>query len=318
MASISNDIDEALNRLLRGELVAIPTETVYGLAADASSDKAIEAIYALKKRPFDKPLALNIHPNWPLGDWALSDSDLAKKLIETFWPGPLTIVLPAQKDKISKYVLGPNDTVAFRCPNHPLTLQLLKKLKRPLVAPSANPSEQFSPVTAFDVKNYFDEAELLILDSNHPLLGIESTIVQIIDDATYEILRFGAVTNQSLEACIGFPPKKEPYFEDKSTALKIPMYYFEDIETLTAHLKLRHQPCNYLCIGEESILNRLNPEKRLIYSMMDLEKSFYSLMRQAQTFKTDVIFIQLPNNSHHAIKERILSYAKPLKNHGIL
>lgn len=160
---ITTDVQKAVDTLMKGELVAIPTETVYGLAAKATDDEALKKIYALKKRPSYNPLILHISSLHQLSVIAAEIPAVALKLAEAFWPGPLTLVLKKQTG-ISNVVTSGKDTVAVRIPDHPLTLELLSRLDFPLAAPSANPFGQISPTTAQHVYDYFGESLEFVLD----------------------------------------------------------------------------------------------------------------------------------------------------------
>ena len=138
------NLQQAIDLLKNGEVVAIPTETVYGLAADAANDAALRQIYAVKQRPVDNPLIVHIADASQVIDWASEFSPLAQKLADAFWPGPLTLVLPA-KPYVSNILRANLPTIALRVPNHPLTLQLLKQSGLALAAPSANKFTQLSP-----------------------------------------------------------------------------------------------------------------------------------------------------------------------------
>jgi L-threonylcarbamoyladenylate synthase len=170
-------LQEAINKLKHGEVVAIPTETVYGLAADATNEDALRQIYAIKARPSDNPLIVHIADVNQVEHFASEFSPLAQKLAQTFWPGPFTLVLPA-KNTVSKIVRGNQPTVGLRVPNHPLALQLLKESGLALAAPSANKYTQLSPTSADHVLAGLGDA-LPVLDGGACEVGIESTIVAV-------------------------------------------------------------------------------------------------------------------------------------------
>ena len=150
-----NGINEAARLIASGELVAVPTETVYGLACNGLDEKAVETVYETKGRPEVKPLALMLHKGASVTRYCTSVPRQARVLMQKFWPGPLTIVLNS-KDIVPDIVRAGGKTVALRCPDHPLTQAILKKARLPFAAPSANPSGEKSPVTAQDVLGYFD------------------------------------------------------------------------------------------------------------------------------------------------------------------
>lgn len=196
------DLQQAIAKLKAGEVVAIPTETVYGLAADASNDAALRQIYAIKQRPADNPLIVHIADAAQVQDWAAEFPPLAQKLAQAFWPGPFTLVLPA-KPSVSPILRANQPTVALRVPNHPLTLQLLQQSGLALAAPSANKFTQLSPTTAAHVQAGLG-IDLPVLDGGSCQVGIESTIVAVNGD-DWQTLRPGMVSELDLEAVAGKP-----------------------------------------------------------------------------------------------------------------
>ncbi|MCR5663904.1 MAG: threonylcarbamoyl-AMP synthase [Oscillospiraceae bacterium] len=175
----------------KGGLVAVPTETVYGLAADGLDAEAVEKIYELKGRPSVKPLSLMIPLAEAMWEYAAEVPEDAKRLAGRFWPGPLTIVLRA-KELVPDIVRAGGETVAFRCPDHPLTLALLAACGVPLAAPSANPSGAKSPVSADEVLSYFDGQIDAVIDGGVCAVGKESTLIDM-SRRPYRILRRGAL-----------------------------------------------------------------------------------------------------------------------------
>ncbi|MFU8815670.1 MAG: L-threonylcarbamoyladenylate synthase, partial [Pseudomonadales bacterium] len=181
MPTITDDPEAAAARLRAGGLVAVPTETVYGLAADARNPSAIAAVYALKGRPVSNPLIVHVADADWLPDWAVEVPEAARDLIAAFWPGPLTLVLTARAD-VPGIVTADQDTVALRQPDHPLCLTLLRLFGRAVVAPSANRYMSISPTTAEHVARQFPDSDLLILDGGPCRVGVESTIVSLLTD----------------------------------------------------------------------------------------------------------------------------------------
>ena len=182
--------------LHRGGLLAVPTETVYGLAANGLDAAAVGEIYEVKGRPAVKPLSLMVPGPEAMDLYCLDVPDTARALAEQFWPGPLTIVLKA-KDIIPPIVRAGGDTIGLRCPDHPLTLSVLRDSGLPLAAPSANPSGQPSPKTAQEVLAYFDGRIDAILDGGPCGIGTESTIISLAD-SPYRILRQGALSAEEI------------------------------------------------------------------------------------------------------------------------
>ena len=183
------------------DIVAIPTETVYGLAGNIFSEKAVKAIFETKQRPFFNPLIVHI-PNIDYLETIVEEvPEKARLLAEAFWPGPITLVLK-KKPLIPDLITGGKDTVAVRIPNHPLTLELLSHLDFPLAAPSANPFGSISPTTAQHVDNYFSNTLQMILDGGPCRQGIESTIIGF-EKGHPVLYRHGSISKEEIEAQIG-------------------------------------------------------------------------------------------------------------------
>ncbi|MFT6149838.1 MAG: L-threonylcarbamoyladenylate synthase, partial [Saprospiraceae bacterium] len=176
MATIGQDIKEAAELLKNGKVVAIPTETVYGLAANALNDAAVKLIFTTKERPMTNPLIIHLPSLEAVQIYVTELPLLAKKLAAVFCPGPLTMVLP-KKPIVPDTVTANLPNVAVRIPNHPLTLELLRMLDFPLAAPSANPFGYISPTTAQHVENQLGKKIPYILDGGLCQKGLESTIV---------------------------------------------------------------------------------------------------------------------------------------------
>lgn len=194
-------LEQAITTLKEGGVVAIPTETVYGLAADACNDDALRQIFAIKQRPSDHPLIVHIAALEQVYDWVTDFPETAQKLAQMFWPGALTLVLPA-KPQVSRVVRGGEATVAVRVPNHPLTLQLLIQSGLCLAAPSANLFTQLSPTTADHVETGLG-AQIPVLDGGACQVGIESTIVSVLPDGRWQVLRPGMVSEAEIVRIAG-------------------------------------------------------------------------------------------------------------------
>lgn len=193
-------IREAAVLLQAGETVAFPTETVYGLGADARSTKAVEAVFAAKGRPSDNPLIVHISDADQLEGMVAKINDTARTLMNMFWPGPLTLVLPVVPQALSSRVTAGLDTVGVRMPDHPIALRLIAEAGCPLAAPSANRSGRPSPTLAQHVREDLEGRIGGILDGGPTGVGLESTVVQAADDGTVTILRPGGVTAEQLAA----------------------------------------------------------------------------------------------------------------------
>ncbi len=199
--NISDSISQAAHFLKLGQAVAIPTETVYGLAANIYNESAIRSIFELKQRPLNNPLIVHIHSFDQLNDIAVNIPEVAYQLARKFWPGPLTLVLEKQED-IPDLITANKPTVGIRMPNHPVTLELLKSLDFPLAAPSANPFKRISPTNPERVFEYFENKLSFILDGGECQSGIESTIVGF-REGNPVIYRLGALAQEKIEEITG-------------------------------------------------------------------------------------------------------------------
>lgn len=196
-------VRRAVDALRAGELVGMPTETVYGLAADAGNAEAVARVFAAKGRPRFNPLISHVaSPEAAMAEGMLDAC--AVRLAEAFWPGPLTLVVPARPSARScELARAGLATIGLRVPAHPLALSLLDAFGGPVSAPSANPSGRLSPTRAEDVARELGDAVSLVLDGGPCRRGIESTIVSVLPDEPPRLLRPGAIARQSLEAIAG-------------------------------------------------------------------------------------------------------------------
>ncbi len=201
MSPVASDIAVAVAALRAGEVIGLPTETVYGLAADARNPLAVAKIFALKGRPADHPLIVHVADSADLSDWAIAVPDAARRLAAAFWPGPLTMILRKRAD-VPDAVTGGQDTVGLRCPAHPLALELLRAFSGGLAAPSANRFGHISPTSARHVHDEFGAAVPIVLDGGDCEVGIESTIVDL-SGAQPRILRPGRISREQIEGLIG-------------------------------------------------------------------------------------------------------------------
>lgn len=197
----ASTLDDALAALRRGEAIGLPTETVYGLAADAHDPAAVRRIYALKGRPSDHPLIVHVADAVTASRWAGDWPDAAEALAEAFWPGPLTLILPRAAN-VPDEVTGGQDTVGLRVPAHPVAQALLKAFEGGVAAPSANRFGRLSPTTAAHVREEFGDAVPIVLDGGDCEIGLESTIVDLSSE-TPRILRPGKISRPEIEDVIG-------------------------------------------------------------------------------------------------------------------
>ncbi|OAB29094.1 translation factor SUA5 [Flavobacterium fryxellicola] len=198
---ISSDIELAVELLKKEDIIGFPTETVYGLAGNIYSEKAIDTIYRIKQRPSFNPLIVHIKQIEDLNKVAIEIPESARILAKIFWPGPLTLLLKKHESVPNRITAG-KPTVAVRIPNHPVALSLLHKLDFPVAAPSANPFSSISPTSAEHVENYFGDELPMVLDGGVCKAGIESTIVGFHKDEII-IYRLGAISKEEIEKIVG-------------------------------------------------------------------------------------------------------------------
>lgn len=251
---ISKNINEAIFWLNQNKVIAIPTETVYGLAANIFDEKAVKSIYEIKGRPSNNPLIVHIKSEDELNKYVTNIPEKADLLIKKLWPGSLTLILP-KKNIIPKYITCGKDTVAIRVPSHPLTLSLLNKLDFPLAAPSANPSNRVSSTKISHIQEYFDNKIPFALDGGECENGLESTIVSFIDTEPV-ILRLGSVSQEDIEKIIGTVKIKNhsnsepitPGMFSKHYSPQTPLFVINDYEFLE---KTEFTKIAYISINEE-------------------------------------------------------------------
>jgi L-threonylcarbamoyladenylate synthase len=202
--AVEDVISQAVTVLRRGGLVAVPTETVYGLGADAENDLAVRRIFAVKGRPAAHPLIVHVPDAAAVTSWAREVPAALHALARSFWPGPLTCVL-WRSARASDAVTGGQDTVAIRVPDHALTLQLLNAFGGGIAAPSANRFGHVSPTTAQHVRDELGDDVDLILDGGPCAIGVESTIVDLTQPNDVRILRPGGVSREDIVRVLGRP-----------------------------------------------------------------------------------------------------------------
>lgn len=301
-------LEQAIAELKKGEVVAIPTETVYGLAADATNDTALKKIFSTKQRPADHPLIVHISDISQVTDWVTDFPELAMKLAKAFWPGALTLVLPA-KSHVSRVVRGDEPTVALRVPNHPLALTLLKQGSLSVAAPSANLFTQLSPTTAAHVEAGLGEA-IPVLDGGACNVGIESTIVSVAADGQWQLLRPGMISEAEIVKVAGLPQRVNiTSLEHKETQLtpkvpgqhalhyspRTPLSLFKDRQALLATcnaLQNTNKSCAALLIGTGAA-----PDCKVITLPSQPEKvaeQLYSALHALDAMKVSRLLVELP------------------------
>ena len=304
MIKISTDIFEAKKILEKEDLVVIPTETVYGLAGNIYSIKAIDSIFKTKNRPANNPLIVHIDSYEKLADLVEEIPEKAKKLAEVFWPGSLTLVLKKKKS-VPYTITAGKETVAVRIPNHQLTLELLKKLDFPLAAPSANPFGSISPTSAQHVVDYFKDTLEMVLDGGDCVNGIESTIIGF-ENENPILYRLGSLSVEEIESIIG-PIKimnennsspMAPGMLSRHYAPKTKTIVSENIkEELKKHKNLKIG----LLLFKDDIDSCENIVKEILTNKKDLKEAatnLYAAMHRLDRKNLDLIIAEkFPNNS---------------------
>lgn len=300
---ITTDINKAKIVLENNGLIALPTETVYGLAGNACSDIAIKKIFELKNRPFYNPLIVHIKAISSVFEVATEIPDNALLLAEKLWPGPLTLVLN-KKAPISDLITAGKKTVAVRVPSHPIALDLLHKIDFPLTAPSANPFGSISPTSAKHVFNYFGNELEVILDGGDCEKGVESTIIGFENNSPI-LYRQGSITQEMIEQIIGnkisaktssdaspnapgmlsrhYAPLTDTYLTDN-----VPDF-LKQFEGKKIGVLLYKQPIEHSNIVQEEILS-INGD------LNEAAKNLYAAMHRLDQLKLDVIIAEkFPN-----------------------
>jgi len=301
--NISKDIQKAAALLKEGKLVAIPTETVYGLAANMWNEEAIQNVFSTKKRPLTNPLIVHIGTLAQL-DYLVQDVPKEiYKLIQCFWPGPLTVLLP-KKDTISDTITAGSQLVAIRMPNHPVALALLQETTFPLVAPSANPANKVSPTKAEHVKKYFDRAIDLILDGGPCEKGIESIIVSW-NGEKIVIHREGSLSRESIHEVLGYPCTVSKNTADITSPGQFSVHYAPNKPLYLCHRIENHSEIfdQHNAVGvitfnripklfKNSIVRVLAPNNSLTVAM----KTLYNTLHEMDDLPIDCILCEwMPN-----------------------
>lgn len=315
---ITNNIQLAKSELDKDGIIGLPTETVYGLAGNIYSDSALEKIFSLKKRPSYNPLIVHIKSKNDVFKIAENIPEKAIQLANSFWPGPLTLILKKQSH-ISPIITADKPTVAVRVPNHPVALELLRTIDYPIAAPSANPFGSISPTTSQHVQDYFGEELSVILEGGSCLNGIESTIIGFEHDSPV-LYRLGAISLEEIESVVGkviinnhseiepSAPGMISKHYSPNTKLILSENVIEDVEKYD---KMRigvislYQEMNHSSVISKEILS---PTKNLYEAASKL----YAAMHRLDKHKLDIIIAEVfPNNSvGKSINDRLQRAAK--------
>lgn len=297
MTKIGHNLLKAADLLEAGELVAIPTETVYGLAANALNEQAIIKIYEAKNRPSFNPLIVHVLNVEAIHTYAVLD-EVSKKLAEAFMPGPFTLLLQ-KKTIIPDIVTAGSAKVAIRIPNHPIAIKILMLLKFPLAAPSANVSGYVSPTTAKHVSDGLKEKVAYILDGGACEVGLESTIVEVINNQIV-LHRAGAITIEEIEKISGLKVASPTLSKNPTTAGQLKSHYATKIPLIRGNIEQlikANEEKNIATISFSKIYPGLKRGHQYILSpngdLNEAAQHLFSVMRDIDEFHFDIIITEM-------------------------
>jgi L-threonylcarbamoyladenylate synthase len=314
-------IDYAANLLRQGRLVAFPTETVYGLGADASNSDAVRRIFQAKGRPADHPLIVHIPSADSLNDWALTVPDAAKQLAARFWPGPLAMILN-KRPEVPLIVTGGQQTVGLRMPDHPVALRLLRAFGGGIAAPSANRFCRISPTQAAHVEEELGDAVDLILDGGACQVGVESTIVDLSGNRP-KLLRPGHITRLEIEAVLQteliiVSPQSEQTNQQEVRAPGMMAVHYapstmamlcpaDRLTEIIQEFTLREKRIGILAYNLDQAENRLTRVIRMPEQAEDYAQALYTSLRELDSLQLDMILVEKPPNTEawQAINDRL-------------
>lgn len=298
-------LKQIVNALLEGELVALPTETVYGLAANALNPSAVQKIFSVKGRPLIDPLIVHV-PSLSQVEQLAFLPEVAFKLSEIFWPGPLTLVLP-KKEIVPDIVTAGLKSVGIRIPSHPIFREILLESQIPLAAPSANPFGYLSPTKAEHVQKTLGKVVHYIVDGGPCTIGLESTILNLLDPEKPEILRPGPISAEDLKYVFGFKPSYKTRSSNKNAQLAPGL--------LKSHYSPR-TPLKLFKSGENPPISEIPGKKAIVFikrpafiqnvpefstfwfsengDLNEVSKNLFNLLEQLDNQELKTIFVELP------------------------
>lgn len=295
MAEIGKDILRAASLLRDGELVAIPTETVYGLAGNALNTNAVLKIFEVKNRPQFDPLIVHVPTIERASDYVEEIPDMAQLLANTFWPGPLTIVLK-RKSIIPDLVTSGLDTVGIRCPQHDLTRMLLEQLDFPLAAPSANPFGYVSPTTPNHVNDQLGNKIKYILDGGACDVGLESTIIGFEDNEPV-VYRFGGLSLEKIQAITGKVKARTLSTSNPKAPGQLISHYAPGKKVILGKIEELLQIYPAHCSGILSFQQDYNSPYQVLLSpngnIEEAAKNLFAALRSFEKMPIDVILTEL-------------------------
>lgn len=324
----SAEIQRAARLLEQGKLVAFPTETVYGLGADASNPQAVAAIFAAKGRPSNHPLIVHVAHNADLSRWASHVPAAAKLLIDAFWPGPLTLILP-RAAHVPAAVAGGQNSIGLRCPSHPVALALLAEFRHGqggIAAPSANRFGHVSPTTAQHVLDEFGDADdnliACVLDGGQSDVGIESTIVDLtrLDSVGPVVLRPGQISVAQLTQCLGRAPSVPTTSDEAAPRVSgsleshyapiTPLVLIDSAELIPLMRNLESAHHSYVVMHYSSLSKDMHhalASEQLPADVNAYAHGLYAGLRLLDTQHADVIIVERPplNDDWQGINDRL-------------
>lgn len=317
-----NAIEQALIFLRNGKLVAIPTETVYGLGGDARNPAALAQIYHVKGRPMTNPLIVHIPNIEAIHDWAIEIPESAFKVARAFWPGPLTLILK-RHPSVLDLVTGGQETIALRIPNHPLTLQLLAEFNGGIAAPSANRYGRLSPTTAEHVRVELGDSVDYILDGGPCAVGIESTILDLSQDFP-AVLRPGHISVDALETILKTDLHTKhhskiivPGLSESHYAPHKPLYLLEKDVLWETALQLALEKKSFNLLSFETPPFKIFPNQWITEPCDPIHyaEKLYTDLHDLDEEKVSCILVECPPNTieWEAVRDRLQRAATALK-----
>lgn len=304
----TDDVASAVSALRAGDVVALPTETVYGLAGAIDSESAIRKIFFVKGRPFLDPLIVHILDSSWIGRCAYVDGveQQIDVLTDAFWPGPLTIILK-KTSNISPLITSGMDTVALRCPLHEKFREVLRRIDTPLVAPSANPFGYLSPTTAQHVKNTLGDKVKIVLDGGKCTIGVESTILNLTSSIP-SIVRPGAVTAKEIADVLGtIVMDYDPEMRSVTAPGQLPQHYsphtrlslLSSTDDITAVMNAhRNEHAAYICLKRPVVID--SPDVYWLSEDGDYKvvaSALFDILQTLDSSGYDIIYCQCPENT---------------------
>lgn len=291
-----SEVDQAAREIQLGELIAFPTETVYGLGADVNNEKAVLRVFQAKNRPADNPLNVTVANSEMVKKYVNQINDWGQKLIQNFWPGPLTLIFKIKSGSLPKVVTGGLTTAAFRCPDNKVTLELIEKAGTPIVGPSANTSGKPSPTSAQHVFHDMEGKIAGIIDDGPTAVGMESTIIDLSGD-TPVIVRPGAISTTEIEKVLGMPIKikkqasaeKYKHYNPNANVMMVSDSDWSDA------IKWASQQMNIGIMATTNIIKKV-PENVITYDLGEninsASRKFFAGIRELDSKGVDTILVQ--------------------------